>query len=232
MEFERNEEKRREQYAALEDRISEVLSRIPRNAFKDLRALIKEMKNYPSDDAIKDYETPITKQWEIVYANMPGAHSWQLIRLPNGNYVWDTTGDISDVTLQVYKNGWIIKAFSATNIVATYSPTAVRLIEKYSNVIHEMLRAYREHYNRLIIRCAESGGLEAVYVEICKAAVEMAKQNETEPVTELMLQASRRDKNEWEVLDELDRVFPYVDCNDNGVLVLDELDKIGSDGDK
>jgi hypothetical protein len=50
--------------------------------------------------------TPIEEKWKVVYHEECAAHSWQI----SENGIWDESGDVSDVALQIYENGYIIMA--------------------------------------------------------------------------------------------------------------------------
>jgi hypothetical protein len=50
--------------------------------------------------------TPIEDKWKVLYHEESAAHSWQI----SENGIWDESGDVSDVGLQIYENGYILMA--------------------------------------------------------------------------------------------------------------------------
>jgi len=56
--------------------------------------------------------TPARDHWKLLHWEAVGAHQWQI----KADSTWDEAGDPSDVALQVYENGWIVMARTATDV--------------------------------------------------------------------------------------------------------------------
>ena len=82
---------------------------------------------------------PLEDRWTMITAIGSAAHFWQLDRLPDGKWRWadDPAVCISDTWIQVYENGWIIKANNALDVRAAFCPDAVAEIAKIAARIHQ-----------------------------------------------------------------------------------------------
>lgn len=93
----------------------------------------------PRKEKILQEIYPISQRWEMTHAIGAVAHSWQLDDLPNGNYQWadDPIVDISDIWIQIYKNGWIIIVRNAQDVRGIYDPEKVASITTLKNEMKE-----------------------------------------------------------------------------------------------
>lgn len=65
----------------------------------------------PDDNSWNPF-TPAREQWKLSYYEAVGAHQWQI----KDDNTWDDAGDPSDIALQIYENGWIVMARTATDV--------------------------------------------------------------------------------------------------------------------
>lgn len=84
------------------------------NRSKQINEIPELWDNCRPDDNSWNPFTPAREQWKLSYYEAVGAHQWQITE----NNTWDDVGDPSDVALQIYENGWIIMAKTATDVRA------------------------------------------------------------------------------------------------------------------
>lgn len=144
--------------------IEELLKSIPQNEFRkieeipeitririkgiaDLQKWIALERSTMGDEKIElpagqrtiEEIYPISQRWEMIHAIGSAAHFWQLDRLPGGRWTWadDPIVCISDIWIQIYTNGWIIKANNALDVEAAFCPDAVAKIAEIVAGMHQ-----------------------------------------------------------------------------------------------
>lgn len=131
---------------------------------------------------------PIVDRWTMTHAIGAAAHFWQLDRLPGGRWTWadDPIVCISDIWIQIYTNGWIIKVMSAVDVRATHKPDIVKQITEIADKLHQ-----RENtaLNTEIALAAtswsptfpEKRGYDEKIVNAAKGIIQAAKQGNKAP---------------------------------------------------
>ncbi len=146
---------------------------------------------------------PISQRWEMTHAIGAVAHFWQLDTLPNGNCQWadDPVVDISDIWIQIYKNGWIIIVRNAQDVRGVYDPERVA---KIGTLKKEMAERDAEQINARIAWAAEDWvavfpdlkTFDLQIVAIAKAAMSIVEKTGQKPfdACEAACEAASKDK--------------------------------------
>ena len=116
------------------------------------------------------------------------AHFWQLDDLPDGNYRWanDPIVDISDIWIQIYRNGWIIIVRNAQDVRGIYDPVRVAKIAALKEEMKE--RDIRTINARIAWAATDWNALfpdmkdfDRKMVSVAKAAMRIARKNGQTP---------------------------------------------------
>ena len=131
---------------------------------------------------------PIADRWTMTHAIGAAAHFWQLDRLPGGRWTWadDPIVCISDIWMQIYENGWIIKVMSATDVRATYKPDIVQQITEIADKLHQRENAALDTEIALAATLwspifPEKQGYDEKIVNAAKGIMHAAKQGNKAP---------------------------------------------------
>lgn len=131
---------------------------------------------------------PIADRWTMTHAIGAAAHFWQLDRLPGGRWTWadDPVVCISDIWIQIYENGWIIKVMSAVDVRATHKPEIVKRITEIADKLHQRENAALDTEIALAATSwspifPEKRGYDEKIVNAAKGIMQAAKQGNKAP---------------------------------------------------